>query len=56
LRNAGGRRRGPARIVGYAKESRGSKCIIKNWFVPPIVIPILIALGLVVFVTIRAFH
>ena len=35
---------------------RGSKCMIKNWFVPPIVIPILIVLGLVVYVTVRAFH
>jgi hypothetical protein len=30
--------------------------MIKNWFVPPIVIPILIVLGLVVHVTVRAFH
>jgi hypothetical protein len=56
LRNAGGRRRESARIVGSAKESRGSKCMIKNWFVPPIVIPILIVLGLVVHVTVRVFH
>ena len=48
--------RGPARIVGSAKESRGSKCMIKHWFVPPIVIPILIVLGLVVYVTVRAFY
>jgi hypothetical protein len=27
-----------------------------HWFVPPIVIPILIVLGLLVYVTIRAFH
>ena len=30
--------------------------MIKNWFVPPIVIPILIVLSLVVYVTVRAFH
>jgi hypothetical protein len=30
--------------------------MIKNWFVPPIVIPSLIVLGLVVYVTVRAFH
>jgi hypothetical protein len=30
--------------------------MIKSWFVPPIVIPILIVLGLVVYVTVRAFH
>ena len=30
--------------------------MIKNWVVPPIVIPSLIVLGLVVYVTVRAFH
>ncbi len=27
-----------------------------RWFVPPIVIPVLIVLGLLAFVTLRAFH
>jgi hypothetical protein len=30
--------------------------MIRSWFVPPIVIPILIVLGLVVDVTVRALH
>ena len=31
--------------------------MIKNWFVPPIVIPILIVLGLLVYVTVHhALH
>ena len=30
--------------------------MIDRWFVPPIVIPILIVLGLLAFVTLRAFH
>ncbi len=30
--------------------------MIKSWFVPPIVIPMLLALGMVAFVTLRAFH
>ena len=30
--------------------------MIRAWTVPPIVIPILIGLGLVAFVTLRAFH
>jgi hypothetical protein len=30
--------------------------MIKHRFVPPIVIPILIVLGLVVYVTVRAFY
>ena len=28
----------------------------KTWIIPPIVIPILIALGLVLFLTLRAYH
>jgi hypothetical protein len=30
--------------------------MIKSWFVPPIVIPMLLALGMIAFVTLRAFH
>ena len=30
--------------------------MIDRWFVPPIVIPILIVLGLLAFVALRAFH
>jgi hypothetical protein len=30
--------------------------MIKSWLVPPIVIPMLLALGMVAFVTLRAFH
>ena len=30
--------------------------MIDRWFVPPIVIPTLIVLGLLVFVALRAFH
>jgi|GEM_PF-6775812 len=30
--------------------------MIKTWFVPPIVIPILIVLGLLAYVTVHAFH
>jgi hypothetical protein len=30
--------------------------VIRAWIVPPIVIPILIGLTLVAFVTLRAFH
>jgi hypothetical protein len=30
--------------------------VIRTWIVPPIVIPILIGLGLMAFVTLRVFH
>ena len=30
--------------------------MINSWFVPPFVIPILIVLGLAMFVMLRAFH
>ena len=30
--------------------------MIRAWIVPPILIPILIGLGLLAFVTLRAFH
>jgi hypothetical protein len=30
--------------------------MIKSWFVPPIVIPMLLALGMIAFLTLRAFH
>ena len=43
--------------VGSSRKSRGSKGMIKSWFVPPIVIPmLLLALGMAAFVTRRAFH
>jgi hypothetical protein len=30
--------------------------VINSWFIPPIVIPILIGVGLVAYATLRAFH
>jgi hypothetical protein len=42
--------------VGSAGNLRGRTSVIRAWIVPPIVIPILIGLGLMAFVTLRAFH
>src|SRR6266550_2755247 len=53
LEAEGGDRRGN---VGSAGNVRGRTSVIRAWIVPPTVIPILIGLGLVAFVTLRAVH
>jgi hypothetical protein len=44
------------RKVGSARKFRESTYVIKSWFVPPIVIPILIGLGFAAYITFQAFH